>query len=274
MPHSTLMVHLDLYRPNDARLRVAADLAEQLDARLIGIAGCLPQPSVYAHAYTPGVVEKIRTEVEGTISSLEQRFRATVKNRVKDIEWRTSLAAPVDFVAREARSADLVITSANRGGAFIDPMWGLDPSELVMKLGRPMIVVPPEVDRLKLSSVMIGWKDTREARRAVVDALPLLKRVNNVTVVEIAENDRDRTAAAGRVSDVAAWLGRHQVNARHIVPPLCGVAAEQLARHASNMEADVIVAGAYGHTRLREWILGGVTNDLITNSTRCSMLSH
>ena len=184
------------------------------------------------------------------------------------------MTAPVDFVAQEARSADLVITSANRGGAFIDPMWGLDSSELVMNLGRPMIVVPPEVDRLKLSSVLIGWKDTREARRAVVDALPLLKRVDNVTVVEIVEDDRGRTAAAGRVSDVAAWLGRHQVNARPIVPPLCGVAAELLARHASDMGADFIVAGAYAHTRLREWILGGVTNDLINSSTRCAMLSH
>ena len=275
MSYSSLMVHLDLYQPNEARLHVAGDLAEQFNARLIGIASCQPQPSVYAHgAFAHGLVEKIRAEVEGTLSSLEQRFKAAFQNRVKDIEWRTAFAPPVDFVAREARSADLVITGTNHGGAFIDPMWGLDPSELVMKLGRPMIVVPPEADRLKVSSVLVAWKDTREARRAVVDALPLLQKAKSVTVVEIVESDENQAAAVARVSDVAAWLGRHQVDARHIVPASRGDAIEQLASHASEIGADVIVAGAYGHARLREWVFGGVTNNLITSATRCTLLSH
>jgi nucleotide-binding universal stress UspA family protein len=143
-----------------------------------------------------------------------------------------------------------------------------------MKLGRPMMVVPPEVDRLKLASVVVGWKDTREARRAVVDALPLLQRAKEVTVVEIIEDDGDRTAAGRRVADVATWLGRHQVDACHMVPNHRGDAVEQLIRHASDIEADILVAGAYGHTRMREWIFGGVTRDLITKTDRCSVLSH
>ena len=137
-------------------------------------------------------------------------------------------AVPADYVAHEARAADLVITGADRVRRVVDPLWRLDPSELVMKLGRPMMVVPPEVDRLKLSSVVVGWKDTREARRAVVDALPLLQKAKEVTVVEIIENDGDRAAAGRRVADVAAWLGRHQVDACHMVPNLRGDAVEQL----------------------------------------------
>lgn len=275
MTYSTLMVHLDFYQPNDARLHVAGDMAEQFDAKLIGIASCQPQPSVYADgSFAPGLVEILRTEAEEKFTALEQRFNTAFKSRIKDIEWRSSFASPVDFVAREARSADLVITGSNRFGGLIDPLWRLDPSELVMKLGRPMMVVPPEADRLKLSSVMVGWKDTREARRAVVDALPLLQKAKEVTVVEIIENDDDRSAAARRVSDVATWLGRHQVDACHMVPTRRGDAVEQLGTHAGDIAADIIVAGAYGHTRLREWIFGGVTNDLITTSTRCSFLSH
>jgi len=269
------MVHLDLHQPNDARLHVAGDLAEQFDAKLIGIASCQPKPSVYADgAFAQELVQKLQREAGEKLIALEHLFKTAFQNRIEDIEWRTSFASPTDYVAREARSADLVITGSNRGGAFLDPMWRPDPSELVMNLGRPMMVVPPEVDRMKLSSVVVGWKDTREARRAVVDALPLLQKAREVTVVEIIENDDDRSGAGRRVSDVVAWLGRHQVDACHMVPTHRGNAVEQLATHASDIGADIIVAGAYGHTRLREWVFGGVTNDLITTSRHCSLLSH
>jgi nucleotide-binding universal stress UspA family protein len=275
MTYSSVMVHLDLYEPSDACLRVAGDLAEQFNARLIGIAACQPQPSVYADgSFAHGLVEKLRAEAEEKLGALEQHFRQAFQDRVKDIEWRSSFAVPVDFVAGEARAADLIVTGANRAAALVDPMWRLDPSELVMKLGRPMVVVPPEVGGLKLSRVVVGWKDTREARRAVVDALPLLQQAKEVAVVEIVENDDDRAAASRRVAEVAAWLGRHRVDASHVVPTRRGNAAEQLAVHAGEVGADLVVAGAYGHTRLREWIFGGVTNDLITTSARCSFLSH
>ena len=275
MTYSSLMVHLDLYQSNDARLHVAGDLAEQFDAKLIGIAACQPQPTVYADGtFAQGLVDKLRAEAEEKIISLQQRFMTAFQNRIKDVEWRSAFAVPAEYVAHEARSADLVITGADRTGALSDPLWRLDPTELVMKLGRPMMVVPLEVDRLKLASVVVAWKDTREARRAVVDALPLLQRAKEVTVVEIIENDGDRAAAGRRVTDVAAWLGRHQVDACHMVPTLRGDAVEQLATHAGDIEADIIVAGAYGHTRMREWIFGGVTRDLITKTSRCSLISH
>ena len=275
MTYSTVMVHLDLDESNDARLQVAGDLAEQFNSKLIGIACCQPQPSVYADgALAQSLVRQLAAEADEKLNKLEQRFRTVCQNRVEEVEWRRAFAVPADYVAREARAADLVITGADRLGASSDPLWRLNPSELVLKLGRPMMVVPPEVDRLKLSSVVIGWKDTREARRAVVDALPLLQKAKEVTVVEIIESDGDRAAAGRRVADVAAWLGRHQVDACHMVPNHRGDAVEQLIRHASDIEADMIVAGAYGHTRMREWIFGGVTRDLITQSRHCSLLSH
>jgi nucleotide-binding universal stress UspA family protein len=275
MTYSSLMVHLDLYQPNDARLHVAGDLAEQFDARLIGIACCQPQPPVYADGtFAQGIVRQLEAEANEKMNELEQRFRIAYQNRIKDIEWRRAYAQPADYVAREARAVDLVVTGADRIGGLSDPLWRLDPSELVMKLGRPIMIVPPEVNYLKLTSVVVGWKDTREARRAVVDALPLLQRAKEVTVVEIIEDDDDRHAAGHRVSDVAAWLGRHRVDACHMVPNLRGNAVEQLATHVSDIGADLIVAGAYGHSRLREWVFGGVTRDLITRAKVCSLLSH
>jgi len=271
MTYSSVMVHLDLDGSNDARLHVAGDLAEQFGAKLIGIACCKPQPSVYADgAFAQSLVRQLEAEANEKLEKLEQRFRTAYQNRIEDVEWRRAFAAPTDYVAHEARAADLVITGADRVGGLSDPLWRLDPSELVMKLGRPMMVVPPEADRLKLTRVAVAWKDTREARRAVIDALPLLQKARDVTVVEVIEDDADRPAAGHRVADVAAWLGRHGVDASYNVPTLRGDPVEQF----STWETDLIVAGAYGHTRMREWIFGGVTRDLITQSGRCSFLSH
>ena len=124
-----------------------------------------------------------------------------------------------------------------------------------------------------MRSVLIAWKDTTEARRAVADALPLLRKWD-VTVVEIVEEQADRPAALSRVKDVAAWLSRHGVSASEQVPDECGEAGGLLERIASEVGAGVVVAGAYGHSRLREWILGGVTRRLVNPSNRCSLLSR
>ena len=80
-----------------------------------------------------------------------------------------------------------------------------------MQAGRPVFVVPPEAEYLKLKNALVAWKDTREARRAVADALPLLRKAEEINVVEVIEDDSDRSAARARVDDVAAWLSRHQI---------------------------------------------------------------
>jgi nucleotide-binding universal stress UspA family protein len=275
MSYSTMMVHLELDAPNDAQLQVAGDLAEQFKAKLIGVAACQPQPPVYAEgAFAQSLVEKLREEAKEQIGKLKERFNAAFQNRIKDIEWRAAFSQPTDYVAREGRAADLVIVGANRNGGLLDPLRQLDPSELVMKLGRPLLVVPPGIQWMNLGSVLVGWKDTRESRRAIADALPLLQKAKEVNVVEIVEDDADRTTTARRVADVVAWLNRHGVDASYMVPTLAGTAAEQLETKARDYGASIIVAGAYGHTRLREWVFGGVTRDLIMRSGRCSLLSH
>ena len=275
MSYSSIMVHCNLDASNDAHLRIAGDLAELFDAKLIGVAACQPQPPVYSEgAFAQSLVQQLRAEAEEQILKLQQRFTSAFKNRLRDVEWRTAFAPPTDYVAREARAADLVITRADRDGFMLDPMRQLDPSELVMKLGRPMLVVPPEAEWVKLSNMLVGWKDTRESRRAIVDALPLLQKAKEVHVVEVIESDADQAAAGHRVADVAAWLGRHGVDASYMVPSLTGTAAQQIEAKARDVGADIIVAGAYGHTRLREWVFGGVTRDLIAQSRHCSILSH
>jgi nucleotide-binding universal stress UspA family protein len=273
MTFSTLMVHLELEHPNDARLQIAGDLAEKFNAKVIGIAAEDPKPPYYAGgSVARSFVEHERIEVKKRIEQAEVRFRAALGGRAREIEWRSALERPNDFVVREARATDLIIAGANREGVVVDRLRQLDPSDLVMVAGRPLFLVPPEVEYLKLDNVLVAWKDTREARRAVVDALPLLHKAKDVTVIEIVEGDASRSAAERRVNDVAAWLKRHDILAFPKVTHVTS-ATEQIDRIWKS-EADLVVAGAYGHARLREWVFGGVTRNLITRSQRCCFITH
>jgi nucleotide-binding universal stress UspA family protein len=276
MTYSTLMVQLELEHPNDARLRIAGELAEQFGARLIGIAACEQStPLYYADgAFAQGLLEQDRVELAQRLADIEQRFRAAAKGRAESVEWRSALANPTTYVAQQARAADLIITGTNRDGWALDPARRLDPSALVMQAGRPVFLVPPEAEWLELGTVLVAWKDTREARRAVWDTLPLLQRAQEVTIAEVPEGEENPVAARNRVNDVAGWLARHGVVADLLVPDAIDNAGERLELIASDIGADLVVAGAYGHTRLGEWMFGGVTRDLVKRSTRCSVLAH
>ena len=142
-----------------------------------------------------------------------------------------------------------------------------------MQLGRPVLIVPSAVARVSLERVLIGWKDTRECRRAVLDALPLLKKASHVTVCEIA-SEEGMAAAQAHLGDVVSWLKRDGITAEAVAVLSTGNDAVRLDAVASEQAADVIVAGAYGHSRLREWALGGVTKDLLLRAERCSFVSH
>lgn len=139
-----------------------------------------------------------------------------------------------------------------------------------MHLGRPVLVVPPGIDHLDAKRVAVGWKNTREARRAVRDALPFLKRASQVVVVSIDDGD-----GAADPKDIIGFLQAHDVYATALCRDAYGAAAsEALIDAASEQAADLVVTGAYGHGRLREWAFGGVTRDLLAGSPLCCLMSH
>jgi nucleotide-binding universal stress UspA family protein len=274
MTFETLMVHLDLDHPNDARLKIVGDLAERFSAGVIGITACLDMPTAFADGYTAGLlIEQEHAETEKRMQEAEARFRAEMRNRAKYIEWRSAIAQPTAYVAAQSRAADLIILGTNRHREMLDPSRTVDPGELVNWVGRPVLLIPQEVERLEAKTILVAWKDTREARRAVWDALPFLQKCDKAIVVEIDES-KDPTAARTRVNDVVEWLQRHNVEASGTVPPLVDAPAMQLDTIAWEEGADLIVAGAYGHSRFREWVLGGVTRDLIMRTPRCTLLAH
>jgi nucleotide-binding universal stress UspA family protein len=276
MTYATVMVSLALDRPNDARLEVAGQLANQFDACVIGIAAGEFAPPLY---FTTGeqaqkVLDEGQSAIKNRIGEMEAQFRAVMQNRAAAVEWRCAEDFPTRFIVQQARAADIVVVGEDDHNVLADPFTQASPSDLVMQTGRPLLVVPENCNWLDLRSILIAWKDTRESRRAVVDALPMLRRAKDVIVVEIVEDEAGRTAAWSGTRDMVAWLSRHGVLASEQVPDECGNIAGQLERIASEVGAGLVVAGAYGHSRLREWVLGGVTKHLVTQPVRCSFLSR
>ena len=276
MTYSTLLVTMNLDESDAAVLQVAADLAGRLKSTVIGIAACNPMQIVYANGYGTGdLIERDRAQKASAITAAEAQFRAVLGPRVPDLQWRSRFdyALIADTIAENARAADLVLMGPAPRGAFLDTQTHIDIGALVIQLGRPALLVPHGTAALALQHVMIAWKDTRETRRAVVDALPLLRLADRITVAQVAAAD-DVTEARTRLLDVVAWLGRHGLTADLVVVPAKG---DDMAGLDNLMDAHgitLLVAGAYGHNRLREWALGGVTRDLLTRPSRCALLSH
>lgn len=276
MSFSAILVHVEVAPKAGARLQLAADLANQFGAALIGVGAEIFEPPSAAAAmgYVDGetLVAEAKA-VEDDLKLAETRFAAAAKDVRGGAEWRVGVGLPFELVAHEARAADLIICAPHRGepyGFHTQAAAG----DVLMLSGRPVLVAPPELSRLDASSVVVAWKDTREARRALADALPFLKRARQVLVAEVCEHG-DEAEAQGRVADVAAYLARHGVKASTAVrPPAHGSASKALFEIAEMQDAGLIVAGGYGHARLREWIFGGVTRELLAPSKRAVLLSH
>lgn len=276
--YKSIMVHVTTEEDASARIALAVDLAEQFDAHLIGLgAGCINVP---AYAMDDGTAAAILLEVEdknlqSDLQAAEARFFSMLKQGSVKAEWRAFTDFPADVLAREARSADVVILGHEWTASSAGISCAANPGDVLLRAGRPILLVPPKISQLAASRVLIAWKDTREARRAVMDALPILCGAEQVNVVEICEDDRDQEAAASRAKDVARYLVRHGIGAEGSASLLreSSVSA-QIALAARQQGADLIVSGGYGHARLQEWVFGGMTRDLLRHSELCCLLSH
>jgi nucleotide-binding universal stress UspA family protein len=266
-----IMVSVDVDHSSKARISVAADLAARFKSLLIGVAGW----PLLKHAH-----EKVDTELRSIgsaesaskeLEKLRERFRKIAGEITDRIEWRSSLGFPREVIATEARAADLVIIGQSVLPGDIAHTY--DPGTIILAAGRPVLVMPPEIDRLDLSRVLIAWKDTREARRAVRDAVPLLQQAKDVAIAVVHSSASERTDA--QIADLVRYLARHKVS---VTQQIANVSNENegniLLQLAEEHRVDLIVAGAYGRTRLGEWIFGGVTRDLLLNSRISCLFSN
>lgn len=270
--YASIMIPVNLGPGADGPVKVAASLADGYCSRLIGVAAENMVVAYYGDgiaAVDAMMIESARATNADNLSKAEAIFREAA-GRTHAVEWRSATCDLRDFVLSQARAADLVVL-ARQGPS--DPAQGnmaLSPGALVMDLGRPILVVPPGVESLSAKRVVIAWKNTREARRAVWDALPLLMRAELVAVASIGDGAENQGA-----NDVCQYLIEHGVSARAVLRlgenkyPI-----DELAELVAQDGADLIVAGAYGHSRTREWIFGGLTNDLLKSTPVSCLMSH
>lgn len=271
----SLLVLLQGGRSNGAALQVAADLAGRWQAHAAGLGLALVVPNASSAGELDGtLLQALHEELQRELQVCEEDFRKALGGRAASLGWQghVDYLPLVDQAARAARGADLLLTSRSTDG-FLDASRHLDVGDLVLQCGRPVLVVPQTLTGPLLQHTMVAWQDTRESRRAVADALPLLQLSAQVTLAQVAPPEQADQARAG-LDDVAAWLGRHGVEAETVVSVSSGIDGEALYTLAQNGGVDLVVAGAFGHSRLREWLLGGVTRDTLLQATCCVMLSH
>jgi nucleotide-binding universal stress UspA family protein len=274
MSYAALMVYVDVDGIPEQRVRIACELAMKFDAALIGFsARAVPPPFV-----SEGVIieEYAKADIEQMRNALAKQgdwFRNVVGDHHKKVDWRATLDFPSDALSRESRCADLVIIGQQPPGRY-DNYRKLYPSEVLLKLGRPVLLVAPGVASLRAEHVVVAWKDTREARRAVLDAIPFLRTAKRISVVEVCPPD-DEPHALARTEDVVRYLSWHGLtaDARPIVHRGRSD-ADHLIQFASDEDADLLISGAYGHSRLGEWIFGGMTRDLLASCPVCCLMSH
>lgn len=273
MSYATLMVYVNADHVSKTLVGVAAGLADKFSAKLIGLSALTIVPPVVAEGV---VIADHASEFE--IAQLKTRlaeagnnFRAAAGAN-REIEWRSALDVPTDTLISEARCADLIMIQ--KSGRSIDFYRAVDTGAAIIGAGRPFIIVPGSVKSLSADHVVVGWKDTREARRATRDVLPFLRQAKRVTVIEICENGQTE-AARHHVDDVVLYLARHGVRAEgRVKTRLFGSGADQIIGFAEEEGADLLATGAYGHSRRNEWVFGGMTHDLLISSPICCLMSH
>jgi nucleotide-binding universal stress UspA family protein len=277
-----LLLHVDTTPRSATRMELAARLAIRHDAHLTGLHVIdIPSANYFYGAAMPFVptnpeeiVDRIRAEAVEAARPIEAAFRECLRRNGIEGEWRIVEGAPPATVALHARYADLTIV----GQPNRDEPQDADavPVTAIMTSGRPVLVVPFAGEFSTVGEhVLLAWNASREAARALNDALPLLLNAKQVTVLAI--NPQRGVGGHGDVpaADIALHLARHglKTEAAHTVAKDIAD-GEVLLSYAADIGADLIVAGAYGHSRAREMVFGGVTRTLIAEMTAPVLFSH
>lgn len=279
MIYATLIVQAGADQDDRARITPAVGLARQFGALLIDVAARDLRPPVTAPIARPAVVLALLATQEKNLlehlNAAERQFRAIADKPNQRFSWRSPINNPAQVFARESRAANLLVVGRRPESAPGQPYRQIDPHDVLMQAGRPVLVAPLGLSHLEAARVMIAWNNSREARRAVADALQLLKLATGVLILETCDTAQDQENAKGAIKDVADYMSRHGVAATAEIRLLRkGSVSAQLLLAAVQRGAEVVVAGGYAHSRYQDWVFGGLTRALLGHFPKSCLVSH
>jgi nucleotide-binding universal stress UspA family protein len=261
---------------DDGTLAYALSLAGSFESHLAAVAFAYEPvpPAMLVDEVPLTVIDELRRDAETAAKAAAERFNQSARSAGIAAEARivaASFIGTADMFGRMARRFDLsVVRQAEPGKSTPAP---LIIEAALFETGRPVLIVPyVQKGDLALDRVMVAWDGSRSASRAVNDAMPFLKRAGLVEVVAVAEQGKDQELPA---ADIAEHLARHgvMVEVKPIVAPSARV-ADVLLSHAADSGADLLVMGGFGHSRLREFVLGGVTRGILEAMTIPTLMAH
>jgi nucleotide-binding universal stress UspA family protein len=278
MGYKSILVHLDDRESCASRVKVAAALALRFQAHLTGLYATDHSPLKMSAAKSVAGVELERLRRE-KLQQLRDRaatlFREATAQMPVSADWHAVPDDPLSdsllhSVEQLARCADLTVVGQTAPEDNTVAIPADFPEVLCLAAGRPVLIVPYASRRVHIGErIMVGWDGSRKAARALSDSLPLLKRAKAVKILTLTALDE----AAKKQDDVLAFLQRHGISARGTIAE-AGDMGHALLAHVSGWSADLLVMGAYGHSRLRELVLGGATRTVLQSMTVPVLISH
>jgi nucleotide-binding universal stress UspA family protein len=281
MSYKTILVHLDESDHTKERILISANLARNCDAHLIGVA----TTGLSGQFYFPGPMGESNLAISNILEDLRRRANAVLTKfemlakemHVKSFERRLIEEDAGEGLSLQARCSDLVVIGQFNPEKFSPGIRSDFPQYVLMHSGRPVFIVPYAGRFEKVGKrILIAWDGSIEASRAVTSAIPLLKNAEVVQVVVFNRDDSSAVYEEHSGANIAPFLARHDVTAevsRQSMPSDLDV-GNALLSYASDFNADLIVMGGYGHTRLREVLLGGVTRTILATMTVPVLMSH
>jgi nucleotide-binding universal stress UspA family protein len=280
MSFKTILLHLNDEPRLVELVEAASFLARPVNAHVIGlyVVPPLPVPGEVIVGATEILEEQLK-EFHAEAERIRNRFAELTKPEPYTTEWRFA-AGPnltiADAVVAESLTADLVIASQTNGSRR-HPMLAQVPERVALESGRPVLVIPAEGRFASFGSqVTVAWDGRREAARAIFDSLPLLLRsAQNVRVLTVSNAKAATRANDVPGAEIATTLARHGLNVEATVTADLGEGVgKTLLLRSTNNGGDLLVMGAYGHSRTREFILGGATRDVLRHMTVPVLMAH
>jgi nucleotide-binding universal stress UspA family protein len=279
MSWKEILVHVDGESNWRPLADAAAGLAERLGAHLVGVE-VIRVPDRGDAGIRRGLGEEYlaqrRRDLEEKARRLGEEFTRRCDRSGLPVEWRVADGEPVRELALHARYADLLVLAPPAPHTLVSLEEPHLVASVVLAAGRPVLLFPPAAGTAVAGRhVVIGWSATREAARAVTDALPLIERAERVSVVVVRPKTGHDRHGPMPGADVAHYLARHgtsvevmQVDGDHVD------AGAVLLERVAALGADLLVMGAWGHSRLRELVLGGATRTVLERATVPVLMSH